>query len=72
MIFASGLAGRLYRIKAKTLIVWGESDKLIAPACAERFAEGITDVEPVMVPEAGHLLSAEIPDRVAEAIAKLG
>ena len=26
-----GLAGRLCRIKARTLVIWGESDKLISP-----------------------------------------
>src|ERR1700722_139266 len=30
-----GLAGRLYRIKAKTLLIWGDSDRLVVPAYAQ-------------------------------------
>ena len=32
-----GLAERLYRIKAKTVLVWGDSDKLIPPVYAHEF-----------------------------------
>ncbi|HEY5288471.1 MAG TPA: alpha/beta fold hydrolase, partial [Caulobacteraceae bacterium] len=33
-----GLGERLYRIKAKTVIVWGESDRMIPPAYGPTFA----------------------------------
>jgi pimeloyl-ACP methyl ester carboxylesterase len=35
-----GLVNRLYRIRAKTVIVWGESDRMIPPAHGERSARG--------------------------------
>jgi pimeloyl-ACP methyl ester carboxylesterase len=67
-----GLAGRLYRITAKTLIVWGDSDKLIPPTYAHAFKKGIAGSQLVSIPEAGHLINLEKPDAVAEAIAQLG
>jgi pimeloyl-ACP methyl ester carboxylesterase len=32
-----GLAKRLYRLTAPTLLLWGKRDRLIPPVCAERF-----------------------------------
>src|ERR1700684_4725595 len=56
-----GLASRLYRIKAKTILIWGESDKLIPPVYAQAFQRGIAGAELVMVPEAGHVVAFEKP-----------
>lgn len=67
-----GLASRLYRIKAKTVVIWGESDKLVLPAYAKAFAEGIAKCERVTISEAGHLLTIEKPDAVVDAVARLG
>jgi pimeloyl-ACP methyl ester carboxylesterase len=67
-----GLAGRLYRIKAKTVIVWGDSDKLIPPTYAHAFKKGIAGSQLVSIPEAGHLINLEKPDAVAQAIGQLG
>ena len=68
-----GLADRLYRIRARTLLIWGESDRLIPPVYAEAFAKGLAGaarVQRVMVPEAGHLVGAERPEAVMAALAK--
>lgn len=67
-----GLSNRLYRIRAKTVIVWGESDKLIAPAYGRAFAKAIRGSELVTIPEAGHMVTLEQPERVRDAIARLG
>jgi pimeloyl-ACP methyl ester carboxylesterase len=67
-----GLAQRLYRIKAKTVIVWGESDKMIPPVYGPTFEKGIAGSRLVTVPEAGHMVVLEKPDAVVEAIAGLG
>ena len=32
-----GLAERLYRVRARTTLVWGGSDRLLAPAYADAF-----------------------------------
>jgi pimeloyl-ACP methyl ester carboxylesterase len=66
-----GLAGRLYRIKAKTLLIWGASDKLIPPVYAQAFQQGIAGSELSVLPEAGHLVAIEKTRDVVESIARL-
>jgi pimeloyl-ACP methyl ester carboxylesterase len=67
-----GLSSRLYRIKAKTILIWGDSDRLIVPAYAHAFKKGIRGAELVAIPEAGHMVTLEKPDQVVAAIARLG
>jgi pimeloyl-ACP methyl ester carboxylesterase len=66
-----GLASRLYRIKAKTVVVWGDSDRLVPPFYAHGFKKGIAGAELVSIPEAGHMVVLEKPDQVAQAIGRL-
>lgn len=66
-----GLSQRLYRIKARTLVIWGNADKLIVPAYADAFVDAIPDADLVLLPDAGHLVTHETPDAVIEAIASL-
>ncbi len=67
-----GLASRLYRIKAKTLLIWGDSDRLIVPAYAHAFKKAIKGAELVSVPEAGHAVTLERPDLVLQALGRFG
>ena len=67
-----GLAGRLYRVKAKTLLIWGESDKLIPPVYAGEFQKAISGSELVMIPQAGHLVAFEKTAEVVGALSRLG
>ncbi|MDB5425778.1 MAG: alpha/beta hydrolase fold [Phenylobacterium sp.] len=67
-----GLQQRLYRIKARTVIVWGDSDRLIPPTYAHGFKKGIAGAELVSIPEAGHMVIVEKPAQVVEAIGRLG
>lgn len=66
-----GLAQRLYRIKAKTLLVWGDSDRLIPPVYAQKFKAGIKGAKLVSIPEAGHMVMVEKPANVVEALKRL-
>ncbi len=66
-----GLASRLYRIKAKTMLIWGEGDKLIPPVYAQAFQRGIAGSEVVVIREAGHVAPFEKPAEVIGAIARL-
>jgi pimeloyl-ACP methyl ester carboxylesterase len=63
-----GLAERLYRVKAKTVIVWGESDRLIPPVYGPAFQSAIAGATLVSVAEAGHMVIAEKPGEVARAV----
>lgn len=67
-----GLSTRLYRIRAKTLLVWGDSDRLVPPVYAHAFKKGIAGAELVSIPEAGHMIVLEKPEAVAAAVARLG
>jgi pimeloyl-ACP methyl ester carboxylesterase len=66
-----GLADRLYRIKAKTLLVWGESDKLVPPIYARAFQSAIPHAELVLIPEAGHMVAYEKTAEVLAAIERV-
>tara|TARA_R110000868_G_scaffold90691_1_gene251422 strand:- start:3368 stop:4144 length:777 start_codon:yes stop_codon:yes gene_type:complete len=67
-----GLSQRLYRIKAKTVLVWGDGDKLIPPAYAHAFKKAIAGSELVSIAEASHMVTIEKTDQVVAALSKLG
>jgi pimeloyl-ACP methyl ester carboxylesterase len=67
-----GLHQRLYRIKAKTVIVWGDSDRLISPTYAHTFKKGIAGAQLVSIPEAGHMVIVEKTAAVVDAVSSLG
>ena len=65
------LADRLHRVRARTLLVWGERDQLIPPPYADAFKAGLTgarSVEVVHIPNAAHMSILEQPDAVAAAL----
>jgi pimeloyl-ACP methyl ester carboxylesterase len=66
-----GLAERLYRVKAKTVLVWGEQDRMIPVGYGDSFAKEIAGAELVRVPEAGHCVTYEKPDAVLAALGRL-
>jgi pimeloyl-ACP methyl ester carboxylesterase len=66
-----GTAGRLHRIRAPTLVVWGSEDRVIPPSYARRFADGIAGPTEVRsIRGAGHLADVDAPEEVAEAVLK--
>lgn len=67
-----GLASRLYRVRAKTVLVWGDSDRLIPPAYAHAWKKAIAGAELVSIAEAGHMVTLEKTDQVVAAIGRLG
>ncbi len=67
-----GLSERLYRIKAKTRIIWGASDRLIPPVYGEAFRKAIKGAQLTVIAKAGHLVTLEQPDELVAALAPLG
>ncbi len=59
------LAKRLYRRRADTFLVWGESDRVVPPVYAEAWKERIPGAQVAILPGAGHMLTIEKPDEVA-------
>lgn len=66
-----GLSERLYRVKAPTLLLWGESDKLIPVRYARAFQDLLTNsaaVKVEIVPRAGHMVLLEQTQAATRAI----
>jgi pimeloyl-ACP methyl ester carboxylesterase len=64
-----GLAKRLHRIQAPTLLVWGGDDRVVPASYAKRFAAAISGPTQIRsIPGAGHLAAIDAPDALADAI----
>lgn len=50
-----GLKRRIHRIQSPTLILWGESDRLVSPSYAEDFRTQIQDSQVVIMRECAHM-----------------
>lgn len=61
-----GLATRLHRLRAPTLLLWGEADRIAPVALAGRWPAD----DRVLVPGAGHLVEWDAPEQVAGALQK--
>ncbi len=66
-----GLEERLYRVTARTQVIWGSSDALIPPQYGADFADLIPNAELTNIDEAGHMVLYEQTDAVLSAIARL-
>ncbi len=66
-----GLAQRLYRITARTSIIWGANDRLYPPVYGEAFQAAIKGSTLRIVPDCGHVVAIERPEAVIDAVANL-
>ncbi|MCH7511053.1 MAG: alpha/beta fold hydrolase, partial [Chloroflexi bacterium] len=64
-----GLRRRIHRIQSPTLIIWGESDRLVPPSYAEDFRSQIKDARVAMLPECGHQPMLEKRDEFVSLVA---
>jgi len=58
------LEGRLDRVAAPTVVLWGEQDRWVPVALGRALAAGITRSAFVSVPRAGHSVQEEAPGEV--------
>ncbi|WP_327316594.1 alpha/beta fold hydrolase [Streptomyces sp. NBC_01235] len=56
------LLRRLRRVTVPTLLLWGESDRIVTPAYGAAYADAFADGRLQVVPEAGHLPHIEQPE----------
>jgi pimeloyl-ACP methyl ester carboxylesterase len=49
------LDGRLPKIRAQTLILWGADDRVLPVSCVERFQAGLKECETVVFKDCGHV-----------------
>lgn len=63
-----GLARRLYRLRARTLVVWGAEDRMIPPVYAQRWTSLVPGARAEVIDGAGHMLPYEQPDAFVRAV----
>jgi pimeloyl-ACP methyl ester carboxylesterase len=59
---------RLPQISAPTLVIHGETDRLIPPGNARLIADRIRGAKLMMIPRAGHIFPTDQPDRAHNAV----
>jgi pimeloyl-ACP methyl ester carboxylesterase len=62
------LLGRLSGVAIPTLVLWGESDQIVAPAYGQAYAAAIHGARFEVLPTTGHMPQMETPDLVLRAI----
>lgn len=63
-----GLRHWLHRVRVPTLVVWGQSDRIVLPEYGAKLCRALPDARLEQIPEAGHYPQIERPDAVADAI----
>ncbi|MDE2838934.1 MAG: alpha/beta hydrolase [Chloroflexota bacterium] len=63
------LTGRLHRVRAPTLVVWGANDRFLSRAHGEALANGAPDGRLAVVDNAGHFPAREQPEATAALVA---
>ena len=58
-----GLAKRLHRIEAPTLVIWGKQDGLVPAVYAEEFGRRIAGSRVEILDECGHIPQVEQPEK---------
>lgn len=58
---SAGLADRLGEVSVPTLVISGDSDRIVPPEDSRRAAAAIPGAELVIIPQAGHLVMEEEP-----------
>ena len=59
---------RVHTIAAPTLVISGDSDRVIPPEIAQRYHELIAGSDLLLIPQTGHLPQEERPDETVAAI----
>jgi pimeloyl-ACP methyl ester carboxylesterase len=62
------LKGRLHRIKIPTLLLWGDSDRILSEPYGRAYAAAIPDARFEMMAKAGHLPHLDQPDEFARRV----
>ena len=59
------------QVRAPSLVVWGDRDRVVSAAIAPRTAATLPDARLLMLPGIGHVAQMEVPDVVARAVVAL-
>ena len=64
------LRQRLHRVKARTLLVWGEDDRIVSTSYGQAFASLISGARLITIPDAGHYPHREQTDRFVAVVSE--
>jgi pimeloyl-ACP methyl ester carboxylesterase len=67
-MYDPALLARLERIQIPTLVLWGDSDRIVTPAYGQAFAAAIPNARFIIVTDAGHLPHFEQPQATFAAL----
>jgi pimeloyl-ACP methyl ester carboxylesterase len=67
-MFSPSLPYRLEAVEAKTLVVWGEADRVAPEDCARRYAECVPGARLATLPQVGHRPEIEATDAFVELV----
>jgi pimeloyl-ACP methyl ester carboxylesterase len=62
------LGGRLHDVAVPTLVVWGDSDRMVDPEYGRAFAAAIPKARFELLKDTGHMPQVETPGQLLEAI----
>jgi pimeloyl-ACP methyl ester carboxylesterase len=62
------LGGRLHDVVVPTLVVWGDSDRMVDPEYGRAFAAAIPKARFELLTGTGHMPQVETPGQLLEAI----
>ncbi len=63
-----GLRQWLHRVRAPTLVLWGDNDGIVSPDYGKKLSAELPDARFELIAQAGHYPQIERPDAVADAI----
>src|SRR5204863_7805050 len=63
-----GLKKRIHRVKASTLLLWGQDDRLVPPVYADEFVRRLPGAGVQTMDGCGHAPQLEQPNRVAQMV----
>jgi pimeloyl-ACP methyl ester carboxylesterase len=68
---ARSLWRQVARVRAPSLVVWGDRDRVVSAALAPRTAATLPDARLLLLPGIGHVAQMEVPEVVARAVVAL-
>jgi pimeloyl-ACP methyl ester carboxylesterase len=63
-----GLVARLAGVTVPTLVLWGDSDRIVDPDYGQAYADAIPTARFQVLPDTGHVPQIETPDQLCQAV----
>lgn len=67
-MFSRRLEQVLGEVEVPALVIWGAEDRVVPVTCAQQYARSLANARVELIPEAGHFVEMEEPEKVANLI----